>query len=177
MTDPIKVKRITRICQLPWKPVGRILDPFAGEKKWWLGSDIIPIFSDLNPQRLDVIQADAAHLPFPDHNFDQVWADPPHIIKQGFGKSNPMYIRFGTYKTRTDCNEKWTAWAKEFARLSPWLCLKTIDGGNPIWCVTAADLQPFHNIWHLEETVRTKTSPGWSKAFTLYTRWSRRANP
>ena len=83
---------------------GLILDPTCGPASWW---DEFPdarvIKCDIrNPEAADVI-GDAAALPFQDAVFDEIWCDPPHLIRKATwaGKANPRYTRYGLWNTRS----------------------------------------------------------------------------
>ena len=168
---------IRNIQDLPWKPYGKVLDPFAGLKRWWVGVDTSGVtFGDLHPQTDEVLQADAAALPFPDAAFDEVWADPPHLIRNDVKHWTKGYARFGNYRNRAELERLWPVWSAEFARVVHYagiLVLKTLDGGD-YRVVKASDLALFETCWRQVDVVKSKTSPGWSRTITLYTRWVRR---
>ena len=173
--------RIRVISQLPWKPAGLCLDPFASEMKWWVGvrslfEDYKVVYSDINPSSDEVVQADAANLPFPDVSFDQIWADPPHLIRNDVKHWTKGYARFGNYKNRKELETLWPIWAKEFHRVcKETLVLKTVDGGDHR-VIKRADLKMFEPYWTKIDEVQSKTSPGWSKTITLYTKWKRNSH-
>ena len=127
------MKRLTKISQLPWRPSGLILDPYAGSRCWWKGLDTSRVvFVDRYFVTPGAIQADAAQLPFADGTFDEVWADPPHWIRRSpfrhkVGATATAWSRhvpnrehgyYGTYPTRKHVIDEWTAVARELHRVT-----------------------------------------------------------
>lgn len=180
--------RITKISQLPWKPDGVILDPFAGNKRWWKGLNNKVVFVDKYTTNVDVV-ADAASLPFNNETFDQIWADPPHLIRKSPFKPSSRFYRcsnltepqplgyFGVYPSRDVLRLEWSAIAKELARVckpNGFMVWKSIDGAKTIaQCCNYGDLDCLRPYWTLVDELRTPSCMSWSSATTIYTKWSK----
>lgn len=184
--------RITRISQLPWKPQGLVLDPYAGNRRWWKGLDtncdvLTVIFVDkyFVGEGNDI--QDASHLDFPDETFDQIWADPPHLIRKSpFAPSSRFYRcsnltpeqpsgYFGTYPTREALRSEWSTTARELARVikpSGFLVWKSIDKAKTAaQCCNYTDLDVLRPYWELISELRFPSVMSWSTAETVYTKW------
>lgn len=189
--------RITKISQLPWKPEGLVLDPYAGNRRWWKGIDtncesLRVVFVDKHYLGDGNILQDAAHLTFPDRYFDQIWADPPHLIRRSPFSPTSRFYRcsnktpeqptgyFGTYPTREALQSEWSAVAKELARVikpTGFLVWKSIDNAKTIsQCCNYDDLKMLTPCWKLVEELRFPSVMSWSSAETLYTKWVLEAN-
>ena len=176
--------RITRINQLPWKPEGMILDPYSGSRCWWKGTTANVVFVDRYFVLPGGIQASVVSLPFVDGTFDQVWADPPHLIRKSPFKTSSVFGgklgqgRFGAYPTRDVVHDEWTKASQELWRVTKpdaVLVWKSIDGAKTVsQCVNNGDLACLEACWKLEEELRFPSVISWSTATTVYTRWSRR---
>lgn len=181
--------RITKISQLPWKPEGLIIDPYAGHKRWWKGTEANVVFVDKFFQEPGVIAADASALPFADATFDQAWCDPPHLIRKSPFKPTSRFYKcsgltadrpsgyFGTYPTRDDLRKEWTAVAKELHRVvKPFgtMVWKSIDKAKTVsQCCNYEDLECLRPHWILVGEVRYPSVMTWSTAETIYTLWER----
>jgi hypothetical protein len=83
--------------QLGWlRDTDKILDPTFGAGRWWTQwTPREPIVcSDFNPRPSfnDVLQLNFLHLPFDDHQFDDVAFDPPYKLNGTPGKSGPAAL-------------------------------------------------------------------------------------
>lgn len=193
-----------RIRDLPWKPEGLILDPFAGNRRWWTGVDAEVVFVDRYFQLPATICASATQLPFADSTFDQAWADPPHFIRKspltnsrfgaegrhrrpsggvsyrngGISGSGRCY--FGAYPTRDALRLEWLLVAMELHRVvkpGGLLVWKSITGAKTVsQCVNDDDL--FYSLtlrWEIVDYVSVKSRVAWSSAQTVHTLWRRLA--
>jgi len=180
-------KRVTKISHLPWKPQGHILDPYAGNKRWWIGTNADVTFTDKYFCATGVLQADVGNLPFPDNTFDEIWADPPHLIRKSAFKPSSRFFKcssltpdqpigyFGVYPTRYAVHDDWSAAAKELNRVCK-------DGGFLIWksitgaktksqCVNRDDLDCLRPYWEQIDELSYPSVMSWSTATTIYTKW------
>jgi hypothetical protein len=189
------VKPGARIKDLPWKPSGLVLDPFAGKRQWWKGVDTKVVFVDRWYHEPGTICASVSNLPFADATFDQAWADPPHFIRKSplknsrFGAENRHYqsrgqsgdgrCYFGAYPTRDEARLEWLTAAMELHRVikpNGTLVWKSITGAKTVsQCVNDDDLMfcltPW---WDIAGYVTTKSRVTWSSASTVHTLWKRR---
>lgn len=164
------MKRITKISQLPWTPRGLVLDPYAGSRCWWKGTQTdgkwpyatcFVVFVDKYFALPGTIIADATKLPFADCTFDEVWADPPHWIRKSPLKRTCNFVNatatawsrhatdmthgyFGAYPTRQVLRAEWAAVAAELHRVTKRnanLTWKSIDGAKTVsQCCNVDDL-------------------------------------
>ena len=187
-----------RIKDLPWKPEGLVLDPFAGKRQWWRGADARVIFVDRYYHEPGTVCASATQLPFADATFDQAWADPPHFIRKSplrssrFGAENKRVVDrhgnksgdgrcyFGAYPTRDVAYAEWVGVARELHRVvkpGGALVWKSITGAKTVsQCVNDDDLMRcLDPWWNIAGYVSTKSRVTWSSAQTVHTLWKRRA--
>lgn len=183
-----------RIKDLPWEPSGLILDPFAGRKKWWIGADLIGarlIFVDRYYIEPGTICASVTKLPFQDASFDQVWADPPHLIRK-YPMKNSIFVGkdkktagtgrcyFGTYPSRAAVHAEWSAAAAELHRVTKQggiLVWKSIDGAKTVnQCINDSDLTCLTPWWTPIDRVSARSRVTWSTARVVYTLWKRRTS-
>jgi hypothetical protein len=84
-----------------------ILDSTCSTLKRW--PQFADVRMDIKPEVKPDLVADAKHLPFQDHIFDEIYCDPPHLIRKDLekwgdwgSKRNKDLMRFGAFKTRPD---------------------------------------------------------------------------
>ena len=156
---------------------GLILDPYAGNMRWWKGTSAHVIFCDRFICLPGVIQATVTQLPFQDEMFDQVWADPPHFIRRSRFAPSCALSHFGAYPTREAVHAEWTAAGKELWRVTKPgadLIWKSITGAKTAsQCVCDADLEWLRPYWQQVDYFSRRSRVKWSSAQTVYTRWVR----
>lgn len=197
-------KRITRICQLPWTPRGHVLDPYAGSRCWWKGTQTdgkwpatcLVTFVDRYFALPGTVIASAVQLPFRDYAFNEVWADPPHWIRKSPLKRTRNFVNatatawsrhatdrthgyFGAYPTRDVLRTEWAAVALELHRVTrpnANMTWKSIDGAKTVaQCVNAQDLLDcLSPYWDLLDIISYPSCVSWSSAQTLWSRWQRK---
>jgi hypothetical protein len=138
-----------------------ILDSTCSDLKRW--PENADIRMDIKPEVKPDIVADAKHLPFRERVFDKIYCDPPHLIRNDESSWNPMYLRYGFFKSRED----WLIFRVRtnigFAR-----CLKKdgvlhykITDGKEKRVTKLRDLQTMTNFMVCSDTPRKVSAP-WS---------------
>jgi len=107
-----------------------ILDATCSYKKIWPRHATIRI--DIRPEVHPDRVLDARHTDFPDHYFDEIYCDPPHLIagrklvidkiiaaciRSGRTRSSSMFERYGYWITREDWHDFLRETNKEFYRI------------------------------------------------------------
>ena len=97
-----------------------ILDATCSDKKIWprYASIRMDIRRDVNPD----IVASACYLPFKDGIFQEIYCDPPHLIRNSELKPSSIYAkhsmnRFALWRTKNHWLKFATSTNKEFARV------------------------------------------------------------
>lgn len=147
---------------------GLILDPTCGPASWW---DEFPyarvIKCDIrNPEAADVI-GDATALPFQDAVFDEIWCDPPHLIRNDTKNWNPTYLRYGHWPTRhtwerflDDVNGEFLRVLKPDGRL-----VMKIINGTDYRVIKCNDLDRL-TLWQTRDEEVWKSGAPWSTCWS-----------
>ena len=164
------------------RPQLRILDACCGQKEWWRGKDTTNVtFLDILESVKPSVRGTMAHLPFCDGVFDEIWCDPPHLIRNDIQHWNPMYLRYGRWRTRNEWLTVVHAIGSEFwrvARSHARLVMKVIDGSidKHRRTIQLNDLEPIEQYWTCTDVTYEKTKIPWSTAITVFAYYRRRGS-
>lgn len=111
------------------------LDACCGNREWWRGKNKSRVvFVDKLIEVKPSIVADFTVLPFKDDCFEEIWFDPPHLIRNDLkhwtNKSEALK-KFGNWPTRRSWESALDAVNVEFSRVASSACrliVKIIDG-------------------------------------------------
>ena len=157
-----------------------VLDACCGQKTWWKGRDTTHVvFLDIQESAQPSVRGTMIALPFRDHVFDEIWCDPPHLIRNDVKHWNPVYLRYGRWRTRTEWTTAIAAIGPEFARVAhqdALLVMKIIDGSTDTHkrTIQLDDLLPLEAYWDCTNVEYAKTKVPWSSAFTVFVYYRRK---
>lgn len=131
-----------------------------------------------------MIVGDMTDMPFADGLFDEIWCDPPHLVRNDIAKwGNPKYFKFGYWPTRKIMEQSLEGMAAEFHRVTKpnaILIMKIISGSSDKQrrCIGLADMFPFDVYWKTISIDREMSRFTWSTAMTLHILYAKRSpNP
>jgi hypothetical protein len=147
------------------------LEPCCGARREW--KSIKPLNTIHGDKLIEVapqIVLDFTNLPFRDNSFDQLFWDPPHLIRNDVKHFNKAYLKFGNWKTRKEWISALEHVNVEFFRVGrpkAVLFTKIIDGKDRR--VTKIKDLDLLTLWEISEQSIRPSSVGWSTCNTVNT--------
>lgn len=167
-------RKLNRFHRLKPTKTGLILDPCVGPGEWWKEQKGVHVIKcDKIATCSNLVISTMIALPFAEGTFDEIWCDPPHLIRNDLSHWNKSYLRYGNWRNRREWEHALRGMNTEFRRVlrdTGLLYMKIISG--PDRRVTKeADLSLMTNFC-IEDKEVWPSGAGWSNNVSILAKMS-----